>query len=106
MTNSATGTHHLYVSRRSAPFITLTVLMGDSASAHIGNDLHVVMTMGGKTGLWRNDVVIDHQQLSMAQLVGVVILRKAKVIVRIKPTVIGIPQVLVGVFYDHASLQK
>ena len=75
--------------------------MGNRAFAHVGNDLHVLVGMGIKTGACLNNVIVDHPQGAKPHAVAIVILSKAEVKMRIKPAQVMATESFIGIMPDH-----
>ncbi|MGY4598747.1 hypothetical protein ACVWXL_006493 [Bradyrhizobium sp. GM22.5] len=99
--DAAAGAHHLHVARFGAAFVAEAVLMGDRALAHIGDDFHVGVGMGGKAGVRRDLVVVPDPQGAVTHVVGVVMACEGEMMLGIEPAVIGAAELCEGSEFDH-----
>ena len=60
MLHTRAGAHPLHVAVTDRRTVAHAVAMGQRALEHIGDDLHVAMSMGAKTLTARNTVFVDH----------------------------------------------
>ena len=93
MTYAGAGAHHLHVARFGAPLIPKTVLVGNCALADIGDDFHVGVGVGGKSGVRCDLVVIPHTQCAMTHIAGIVVTAEREVVLGFEPTVVGAAEV-------------
>ena len=63
--------------------------LGDRTAPDIGDDFHVAMRMGVESGMRRDTVIIDHQQLAKTHLLRIMIAGKAEMVLGIEPVMIG-----------------
>src|SRR5262249_9611028 len=64
--DAGSGTHHLHVAGFGTPLVAETVLVRDSALAHIGDDLHVGVGMGRKARIGGDLVIVPYPQRAPA----------------------------------------
>jgi len=89
MADAGAGTHYLDIARDGAAFVAKTVLVGDSAFTHIGDDFHVGMRVRGKAGVGRDGIVIPHADATPAHARLIVIIGEREVMFGIEPAVVG-----------------
>ena len=77
------------IAGRGAALVAAAVLVGDRTAPDIGDDFHVAMRMGVESGMRRDTVIIDHQQLAKTHLLRIVIAGKAEMVLGIEPAMIG-----------------
>lgn len=98
--------HHLNVARLGTAFIPQIIAMGNRAFAHIGDDFHIVVRVGRKAGSGRDDVIIPHAQTAPVGALGIVIVRKGKMMPGLKPAVVGGAQSGEGTVFDHLNFSS
>ena len=88
--DAAPCTHHLDLTRSEHSSVPHAVLVLDGAVDHITEDLHVAVRVSGESAARRNVVLIDHSQRTKAPMGRIIVIRKAKGVRRLEPTVVGV----------------
>ena len=103
MGDAGACTHHLHIACGGAALIAGAVLVGDCATAYIGDDLHVTMRMRIKSRMWLDDIIIYHQQFTKTHPVRVLVAAKAEMMFGIQPAMIGTAETVKTVIFKHAG---
>ena len=103
MHNARSGAHHLDVASLCFALVSLVVFMGNCACFDVGDDLHIAMGVKVETCVGCDDVVVDDTQGAKSHSLWVVIVGETKVIVRVKPSIVGVSE---GVFGMHVDTHR
>ena len=83
--NAGARAHILYLSAGQNAAVAHGVHMGQLTLRHISDDLHVGVGMKVKAAAGLDQVVIDHPQDTVLQIVGVVVFSKGKMVPALQP---------------------
>jgi len=95
------GAHNLDVASPGAAHVAQAVLVRDRPGADIGDDFHVLVRVRRKAGLGRNRIVVPHLQRAPLGPLRLVIAGEGKVVMRVKPAVVGGAKRSKGAKFDH-----
>src|SRR5262245_46809621 len=93
--------HYLYITRFCSSLVALGVLVGYSALSDIGNNFHILMRMHRKPSAWLNGIIINYSEITKTHSFWVIVIGKTKMIMGVKPTIIGTSQRTVRVNGYH-----
>ena len=88
--HTRSSAHFLDAARPDHRRIAHAVTMRDRALQHIGDDLHVTVTMHAKARAGRDPVFIDHPKRTKIHVRGVLIRGKREAVPRFQPAQIGL----------------
>jgi hypothetical protein len=101
MPNAGASTHHLNVACLGPADIAHAILMRDGTRSDIGDDLHVLMRVGGEAGMRGDDVIVPHPHPAPAHPGGILIVCERKMVMGIEPAVIGVAKLRKRSDLDH-----
>src|SRR6266480_7291696 len=78
--------------------------MFQRALQNVGKNLHVAMTVPGKTTSFLHDVFVDYTQTAESHVRRIVVITKRKGVIGIEPAEIEVTALLGFANLDHASL--
>ena len=64
--------------------------MRQRATEHVGDDLHVAVTMRPETSAGRDVVVVDHPQVAKTHVFRVMVVGEREAVKALQPSVIGV----------------
>src|SRR5262249_39264353 len=104
MAHAAARGHALHLAAADDGLAARAVLVLQRAGDQIGDDLHILVRMGGETAAARDHVFVDHAQPAIAHLIRVVEIDEGEAVVRLQPAMIG-PAARIGRKYmnGHCS---
>ena len=103
MGHARAGGHDLDVARFGAAGVAETVLVGDRAASHIGDDLHVAMRMRREARPGRDRVIVPDAHLAPVDPRGIVIIGEREMMVRVEPAVVSGAEAAEGSQFDHRA---
>ena len=101
MCDAASCTHNLNVTSFCAALIAKAILMSNRAFAHISNDLHVIMAMGGKALTGFNLIIIPNPDGAPLVARRIAVAAEREMMTGIQPAVLKLPKTGVAAFLDH-----
>src|SRR5262245_127334 len=101
VSDAGTRPHHLDLSRPDHAAPARAVLVLQCALEHVGQDLHVTVTVGTEPGAGLDAIVVDHSQHPEAHVRGVVVVAERKGVAAVEPPPVGAATVLGGSNLDH-----
>ena len=90
MLNSRTGAHPLHLAGHDFSVIAERIFVRHSTFEHVGNDLHVSVTVHSKALTRRDVVVVNHAQRAEMYVLVVLIFSKREAESALQPAMIGL----------------
>src|SRR6266481_9396843 len=103
MANSTAGGDHLHVSRSNLAPTTGTIFVLEYAFAHVGNDLHVAMSVHRKAAVRGYLVVVPDQEVPEPCMRGVALGFDGEVVPGLEPVAISTSQAVQSSQLQHRS---
>src|SRR5207302_9860750 len=85
VTHTRAGRHRLHVAALDDTLAAGGVLMGEGTFNDIADDFHVTMTMGGKAGIGRHAIVIDHAHIAEPHMRLVIVIGEGECMPAVEP---------------------
>jgi len=101
--NAGTRGHALHHAGFDMPDIPLTVGMLHPAREHVGQDLHVPMSMFREPGAGRDPILVDDPQAAESHMLRVIVMGEAERVGGLQPSVVGHAAFLSLSNRDHRS---
>ena len=106
MTNPCASGHPLYIPRTNDGTIAEAIPMFQPSLQNIGNNLHVLMTVGAKPLPWLDLVFVNYSQYSKPPVGGVIVITERKSMATIQPIQLSMTPIVTGSHLKHEVILR